>query len=381
MKIAQFTDSFLPIVDGVGRVAYSYCDAMAKKGHEVSAVCPLTDMGFRAKYPFEIIDYFCMSLVGLPQYKVGAPTFDMHFHKHLEMKDFEIVHVHTPFIAGFAGIHYAKQRGIPVIGTFHSKYKDDFKQITGSDLLATIGSKGIVDFYNLCDEVWTVSNDAAEELRSYGYEKEIVIVPNGMEIVEVKEEQSRDAKKEYNLKDKPTLLYVGQINEKKNLTRILESVAMVIKDGYDLQLVMAGQGPHLKELQEKTKKLGIENNVIWTGHINGTHLLYGLYALADLFLFPSLYDTSSMVVREAANAKTASVVVKNTAPAEVIEDEVNGYLCDDTNESLKDVIIKALNNPKKLKEIGINAKETIPIPWSKIVDIAIDRYQNLLNEK
>ena len=126
MKIGEFSDSFLPVVDGVGRVAYSYCDHIARKGHECSAIVPLTKMGYRGQYPFEIIDYYSKSMPGMPQYKFGAPVIDEHYQQHLSMTEFDIVHIHTPFIAGQEGIRYARKHDIPLVGTFHSKYYDDF---------------------------------------------------------------------------------------------------------------------------------------------------------------------------------------------------------------------------------------------------------------
>ena len=62
LRIGQFSDSFLPIVDGVGRVVYNYCSTLGNKGQEVVAVCPMEDMGYRGNYPFEIIDYYSTTL-------------------------------------------------------------------------------------------------------------------------------------------------------------------------------------------------------------------------------------------------------------------------------------------------------------------------------
>ena len=76
MKIGQFSDTFLPIVDGVGRVVYNYAEQIALKGHESYVIAPLADTGYRGKFPFEIIDYISVVLPGLPQYKIGTPTTD-----------------------------------------------------------------------------------------------------------------------------------------------------------------------------------------------------------------------------------------------------------------------------------------------------------------
>jgi len=379
MRIGQFSDSFLPIVDGVGRVAYKYCETLGSKGHEVSAIVPMTDMGYRGNFPFEVIDYFSKELLIAKQYDVGL-TIDPHYRKMIDTKHFDIVHVHTPFIGGIEGIIYGKQHKVPVVGTFHSKYYDDFLQITGSKHLAEFGTDIVVEFYNHCDEVWTVSENSAMTLESYGYKKPIYVIQNGMDIKDIDYTLAINSKKHFNLNTSdPVLLYVGQLNFKKNIKMILEACKLLSGDGIKYQLVLAGQGPHKKDMEEYCKEVGISDFVTFTGHILDEDLLNGLYALADLFVFPSNYDTYSMVVREAANARTASVVLKGSAPSEVIKDGDNGLLCEDNSEDLYNVLKSNLLNKDKLIEMGIKAKQTIPVSWDVVIDEALSRYQYLID--
>ena len=379
MKIGEFSDSFLPIVDGVGRVVYNYCETIAKKGYECTAVVPLDKFGYRGRFPFEIIDYYSRSLPLLPQYDAGMPAFDLHYNARLKMTDFDIVHVHTPFIAGNEGIKYAKDRNIPLIGTFHSKYYDDFLQITGSRYMAELGTDMIVRFYDHCDEVWAVSESSAETLKSYGYKGHVEVMPNGMMIKELDPSWAGLAKEHFGINDNPCLLYVGQMNWKKNILKILEAAAMLKKDGVKFNLIMAGKGPHEDEINAKIKELGIDDITHVVGHILREDLLSGLYMLADLFVFPSLYDNGPMVVREAANAGTPSIVTGGSSSAEGIDDGVNGFYCEDNSESIYRVAKSALSDLPKTRKIGLQAKDTIPVAWDEIIDDVIDRYELIIN--
>ena len=379
MKIGEFSDSFLPIIDGVGRVVYNYCETIAKKGYECTAVVPLDKFGYRGRFPFEIIDYYSRSLPLLPQYDAGMPAFDLHYNARLKMTDFDIVHVHTPFIAGNEGIKYAKDRNIPLIGTFHSKYYDDFLQITGSRYMAELGTDMIVRFYDHCDEVWAVSESSAETLKSYGYKGHIEVMPNGMMVKELDPSWAGLAKEHFGINDDPCLLYVGQMNWKKNILKILEAAAMLKKDGVKFNLIMAGKGPHEDEINAKIKELGIDDITHVVGHILREDLLSGLYMLADLFVFPSLYDNGPMVVREAANAGTPSIVTGGSSSAEGIDDGVNGFYCEDNSESIYRVAKSALSDLPKTRKIGLQAKDTIPVAWDEIIDDVIDRYELIIN--
>ncbi|MEA5026541.1 MAG: glycosyltransferase [Erysipelotrichaceae bacterium] len=379
MKIGQFSDSFLPIVDGVGRVVYSYCDTLSRRGHQCYAVVPLTDMGYRGDYPFEVLDFYSRAVPTMSHYRAGLPLIDSHYHARLEMTDFDIVHLHSPFIAGMEAVHYAKKHKIPLVGTFHSKFYDDFLQITGQEFLAEIGVKGVIGVFNNCDEVWAVSDSSAATLRSYGYKKEIYVIQNGMNKRLIRADAIELAKAKYELNDQPILLYVGQMNWKKNIGRILEACALLHQDGVKFQLLLAGQGPHSSEIKTRIKELGLQDNAKALGHITDVDLLDGLYASAALFVFPSIYDNAPMVVREAANAGTPSIVVRGSNAAEVITDQVNGLLCQDDSQDLFRIIKKVLNDHVLLQNLGKRAQETIPVAWDDVIDEVINRYQNLVD--
>lgn len=375
MRIIQFSDSFIPIMDGVGNVVYRYAVNFGKKGHESYVVAPQTNTGYRGNYPFEMIDYVGVPLWKMNSYTVGTPKMDSHFKKRLQMIDADIIHVHSPFMAGQAGMSYAKKRNIPVIGTFHSKYYDDFLQVTGIELLAEAGVKIVVDFYEKCDEVWAVSESSAQTLKDYGYEGSVRVMPNGTDTKEILPEKVIEIKEKLGIGTESILLFVGQMNWKKNIETTLRAFAML---NGDLKLVLAGRGPHEAEIKALAEKLGISDRVIMPGHITDPDLLNALYSSAQLFLFPSIYDNGPLVVREAAAAGTPSVVVRGSSAAECVKDGVNGLLCENDPANLAMVVQKALLDEKELEAMGKRAKMTIPIPWSSIAEDVLWEYKRVI---
>ena len=378
MKIGQFSDSFLPIVDGVGRVVYHYATALARKGEECYVIAPMADTGFRGGYPFELIDFISMELPRQKQYSTGIPQLDPHYDARMRCVPLDIIHAHSPFIAGLEAQRLARRRGIPIIGMFHSRYYDDFYQLTRTEMLANIAVATIVNFYQRCDEVWTVSQSSKETLYDYGYVGEVVVMPNGTPDIDPSPARAAAAKEKFHLPDEPILLYCGQMNWKKNILRILESCACYAKSGKAFTLVLAGQGPDVKSIRQKADELGLTGRVRFTGHVTGEDDLYGLYENADLFVFPSLYDTSGMVVREAAAMETPSVVVRDCATAETILDRQNGFLCEDTTQSLCDVLHRTLSDRAATKQVGKAARKTIYLSWDDIASSTLERYQALI---
>lgn len=383
MKIIECSDSFLPIVDGVGRVVQAYAETLAHRNNEVYVVTPSDDTGYRGGLAYELLDYTSIRVSKRLPWKIGLEQLDSHFQERIKFVNPQIIHVHSPGFAGFLGLLLAKKKHVPVVGSFHSKYYDDILKITHSKALARISSNIIADFYEKCDEVWAVSENAGDTLKSYGYKGQVVIMPNGTVRRALHSEMVDDVAKQYGInKDGVVFLFVGQLNWKKNIKRILESCALLKKKGLNFQLVLAGQGPDRKEIEREGKKLGIGNEMIFTGHLSDSSVLDCLYHIATLFLFPSIYDNAPMVLREAACMKTPGLLIRGSSSAEVIKDMENGLLCNDDNEDFCQVVMKFLNLAKEDRQkIGENAFNTIPIPWDgELMDRIESRYQTIIDK-
>ena len=114
------------------------------------------------------------------------------------------------------------------------------------------------------------------------------------------------------------------------------------------------------------------------GKITDRKELSAHYALADLFVFPSLYDCSSLVQIEAASQKTPTLFLNGAATANTITPEKNGYLAENNEEKYAEKIIEIFNDEKKYKEVCQKAFEELYLPWPKVVKLAYNRYLELI---
>lgn len=189
---------------------------------------------------------------------------------------------------------------------------DDFKEILKFDFLARIGARIVVDFYQRCDEVWTVvSENAAETLRSYGYHGNIEIISNGTDLSTdpVDAETIKKAKDLINMKpEELTLLFVGRVVWQKNLEMLMESLKIIKNSNTKFRMIFVGAGPAEKPLKSMAKQFGLEDQLSFLGIVDDRSVLKAFFELSDLLVFPSVYDTSGLVVKEAAAANTASLV-------------------------------------------------------------------------
>jgi len=378
LRIGQFTDTFLPIVDGVGRVAYAYADTLSKMGHQVTVVAPMYDTGYQGGFPFQLVDFKGRSFPGFKQYRLGEAVWDSHYRRRMRMISLDLIHSHSPFHSGSEAVRLAYLRKLPLVATFHSKYYDDFLKATKSESIAKMGTKFVVNFYNRCDEVWTVNKNSADVLRDYGFEGEIQIIPNGATLRSVHPSDIDEVSRRWNLGNDPVILFVGQMDWKKNILTVLEACAEMKKAGKTFRLLLAGQGLDMAKIDQKIHDLNIQDRSQMLGHISDTSLLDALYARASIFAFPSLYDTSALVVREAAVMGTPSVMVKGSTAAEIIHDRENGFLCENDAKDLARVITGVLEDPDLLASTGEKARETIPVPWETIMETVVERYTRLI---
>ncbi len=378
LNVGLFTDTFLPVVDGVGRVVQAYAENLSALGHQVTVVAPMYDTGFQGGFPFQLVEFIGTSVPGMKQYRVGEAMLDAHYRKRIRMIDLDIVHAHSPFTAGSEALRLAAVRKLPLVGTFHSKYYDDFLKATKSESVARMMTRFVVNYYNRCDEVWAVGKNTADVLHSYGYEGEIQVMPNGATLREVRSSDVEEVNRRFSLEEDPVILFVGQMDWKKNILTVLQACAELKKQGQRFHLLLAGQGIDLNAIRDKVSELNIQDRTQLLGHITDTSLLDGLYRRATVFAFPSLYDAAPMVVREAAVMSTPSVMVRGSTAAEIIRDGENGFLCENEPQDLARVITGILADPEKRNRVGENARETIPVPWSKVLETAAERYERLV---
>lgn len=374
MIIAQFCDTYPPQLDGVGRVAASYCQNLTAMGHKTYYVGPSSP---RAEEPD--FDTVLSQSIPIPKelHRIGLPFLDYKYRKQLNAIPFDLVHVHSPFIAGYEGKRLARRLDVPLVSTFHSKYYDDFKMVTKSDAIAWMLVKKIVRFYEQCDAVWSVNNATADVLREYGYKGEILVVENGTNREPLNPDGVERLKNRVTIReDVPTLLFVGQHNYKKNLHGILGACKILKEKGVDFQLVTAGDGPDFNAILREADSLGIREKCHFLGFISDRSELMALYHASDLLVFPSIYDNAPMVLREAAAMGTPGLLVRNSCAAEGIRDGDNGFIT--PSESAEDIAVTILRAVPDMAAVGKRASETVPVAWKDIMRQVIGEYEKLI---
>ena len=357
LTIGLFIDTFYPMVDGVITVVDNYAKTLSKMANVIVFAPEFHGKKYNdSKLTYKVVR--CKSMKApVIDYSLPIPDLDPKFKKELNQYHLDIVHIHSPFMVGKAGIEYAKKHHIPCVGTMHSQFKQDLKRAVKMNSAANLLNNTIIKTFNKCDECWAVNSEVARIFyEDYGYKKLPRVMNNATDMERVK-----DLTKAYKTinelhgisKDEKVFLFVGRINKLKNIFFIVNALKILREKEPKLKFKMlfVGTGQDEEKLNELVHKNNMEKEIIFCGKVTDKKLLAKYYARADLFLFPSLYDASSIVQIEAASQNTPTLFLKQAATAATVTDNVNGFLSENSEEAYAEKIIDILKNTKLYEEI------------------------------
>ncbi len=379
--IGLFNDCFPPIMDGVSLTTQNYAYWLNKKAGNVCVVTPSApDAKDEELYP--VYRYSSIPIPMRKPYRLGFPRIDWPFHARIHKLSFDLVHAHCPFSSGALAMRIAKAQRIPVIATFHSKYRSDFERAIPCKTMVDYLVRNVVRFYEMADEVWIPQASVEDTLREYGYKGRVEVVDNGNDFADGQPlaELRSSARKDLRLgQGEMMFLFVGQHIWEKNLDFLLNVLSEIRDLPYKMYFI--GTGYAASEMKRKARQLCLCDKVIFVGNLTNREQLKHYYAAADLFLFPSLYDNAPLVVREAAALHTPSVLIEKSTAAEIIKESSNGFLSADRVDAYAGRLAELIRQPDLITRVGEEASRTIARSWSDVADEVYDRYLNLMKRK
>jgi 1,2-diacylglycerol 3-alpha-glucosyltransferase len=381
LRIGQFNDTFKPVMDGVGNCVENYARWLNQNHCSAVVVVPSAP-GWVDEDPYTVTRYLSIPFPRMSPYRIGFPGIDFRFRRALDRTPFDLVHTHSPFVAGALARRAARLRSIPAVATFHSKYRDDALKLLGSPRLAEHVVRRVVAFYQSVDQVWAPNNATAATLREYGYKGPIEIVPNGTDLEIPSPDERMRARMEVDrllpLKpDEPLYLFVGQHRWEKNVRLIIEALTLLKRRGVEYHMAFVGTGYAAQEMRRLVRDRGISDRVSFLGLIVDRQRLKPFYARADIFVFPSLYDNAPVVMREAAAYSCPSVLVEGSSAAENAVHGENAFLIQNRASALCDLLAQLSVDREAVRRAGIGARNTIYLRWEQVVAEVYDRYRQI----
>jgi glycosyltransferase involved in cell wall biosynthesis len=385
MKVCLLNDSFPPAMDGVVNVVLNYADHLREDhGVEVAVGTPEYPDAHYERYPYPVIPYPSLDTTALTSgYRAGYP-FSGKAAEELAAFGPDILHSHCPVASTILGRLLRERVEAPLVFTYHTKFDIDIHRAVKLPVAAEETIRAMVANIEAVDEVWVVSEGAGENLRSLGYTGDCRVMHNGVDFARgrVDEATVERVTAGYDLPaGVPVLLFVGRMMTYKGLPLILDALKLLLDAGQDFRMVFIGKGPDREPMEQKARSLGLATKCIFVGPVYDRDQLRAWNTRADLFLFPSTFDTNGLVVREAAACGLGCVLIKGSCAAEGITDGRNGFLIEESPTAMAELLKKVCPDLPRLHEVGQHAMDEIYLSWQSAVDAAYDRYGAILHLK
>lgn len=377
MKIGIFTDTYLPQVSGVVTSIQTLKDALEAQGHEVyifTATDPkiAKDADETHVYRFSSMPYF--------GYKDRRVTFrgliqTVEIGKEL---DLDIIHTQTEFSLGLMGKFVARRLKIPVVHTYHTMYEDYTNYFARGMLLKPSGVGPLVKAYlKGMSGVVAPSQLVRDTLIRYGVtDIPIPVIPTGVALPDVKEDQV-DLRAKYGFTpEQPVVLSLGRLAPEKNITMTISAFSELLQSYPDAQLVIAGDGPARKTLEEQVDDLDLQDHITFAGMV-GHEEVYDYYRMANVFVSSSDSETQGLTFIESMAADRPFVAIHSPYLDNLVDSPAIGTLVDDYDEFLQGIEFY-LNNPQTVADSEIRKEKMYNVDANTFATRVVNFYEEVL---
>jgi 1,2-diacylglycerol 3-alpha-glucosyltransferase len=359
MHVAHFTNTYYPVISGVVRSVSAFRKALTDLGHNVF-IFAQNEPGYQDQEPF-IFRYPTFDL-GLPNDFPATIPFSPYIDYVFPALKVDVIHSHHPVLLGQAAANKAQEYDLPLVFTFHTRYREYSHYFPLSQEFVQEFVKNTIDswlriYLRRCQHIVVPSDSIRQILvREYGVQGLTTVVPTGIELEPFQTADGTSIREKHAWKDDFVLISVGRLAKEKNWGRLLEAVSEVINMHKKIRLVVLGDGPHRKALTQTARELGIAGRVEFAGKVPFEEVPCFLKA-ADLFCFASITETQGLVTVEAMAAGLPVVAVNATGSRDVVDDGVDGLLIPDDSHALAQAILRVIQDEPLRRRLRVGAEQ------------------------
>ena len=364
MKVAFFTDCFVPQVNGIVTSLFDLAKGLSNSGHQVIIVAPRY---YRRYEEFEYPNVRVLRMPSIPalfydDYRITLP-FDLRIFNILRKEGVDVFHFEAPFTVALAGIIIAKMLRKPIVGTFHTFIVDPHYLKHGfptSKGFQKFGWEYCNFYYNKCALVTTPSNFTRTELIKHGLKKDVAIISNGIDISMFDNSAAEEFGAKYGLTG-PVMFFVGRMAHEKNIEYLVDSMVPVFRSYPSSKLLLIGDGPQFGEVKEFIRDRNLSRNILMLGRIEHSELIKsGIFGIADIFVTASETENQPMSILEAMANGIPCVGLSEKGIPDLIIDEVNGLVVPNNDkEAFSRAIMAILENDDLKKSLHLGARSEI----------------------
>ncbi|ALC91652.1 glycosyl transferase [Bacillus sp. FJAT-18017] len=373
MKIAIFTDTYHPDMNGVARTLKRLSDYL--DGQNIT--CKI----FAPKSPSEYVadnlhQFASLSLFLYPECRLAFPNL-INVKTELERFSPDLIHVATPFNIGFCGAYFAKKMNIPLVGSYHTDF-DQYLNYYNLEFLSNYLWKYMAWFHKPFQKLYVPSLETLNQLQQRGFSN-LELWGRGVDCSLFHPNYNKlSGRMRYHAGNKVIFSYAGRLAPEKDLNTLM-TVATSLPEAIQekIQWIIVGDGPEREELEAQAPR-----NMLFTGYLKGEKLAE-VYSISDVFVFPSPTETFGNVVLEALASGTPVVCANSGGVKHLVKDGISGFLCEPGNpESFKKALLTLMNNPALLRSMGQQGRNfALTQKWDTVLASLVWSYRDVIETR
>jgi glycosyltransferase involved in cell wall biosynthesis len=359
LKIAFFSDTFYPQINGVVTSLVNLARSLADKGHKIFIVAPEINKEFE-EFAYEGITVLRISSIKASFYEDFRWTqiMSLKTFKILKNEGINIIHFETPVGLGVMAINMAKLLNVPLVGTYHTfisdpRYIKHLKLLKPTNLIQNLSWIFTNQFYNRTDLTTAPSESTIIEMIENGCNAPIMkSISNGINPDIFDNSHSEEFKRKYQLKGK-TILYVGRISNEKSIEILLQAFFHAAANDNEIKLLIVGDGPQMEDIRNQTSSSPYNDRIILTGSIKNDDLVKsGIYSSCEIFATASETENQPMTILESqVNGCICVGVNARGVPGMIINGKSVIIVEKGDFKAMGDAFIKILGDPELLKSM------------------------------
>jgi glycosyltransferase involved in cell wall biosynthesis len=279
----------------------------------------------------------------------------------LAPRKFDVVHIHTPFLAHYAGLKFARQHGIPVVATYHTlfeEYLHHYVPLLPRKITGGMARRFSRSQCNQLDAVIAPSQAMQAALRAYGINSRIEVLPTGLPAERFQAGDGSAFRRRHGLDlNQPLLLFVGRAAHEKNIGFLLEMMLELRKLRPDTLLLIAGEGPAEGSLRAQAARLGLNESVRFLGYFDRGGELQDCYSAADVFVFSSVTETQGLVLLEAMAQGVPVVAIPRMGTIDILGPGLGCRHAPLDRQGFAEVVSALLADREACQALGAQARE------------------------
>lgn len=363
MRVLFISDVYFPRVNGVSTSIRTFRADLAQAGVESVLVAP--SYGDAALNDSASIGE--PHVVRVPSGRVPRDPEDRRMKSGavgrvlatLQAQHFDLVHIHTPFIAHYAGVRFAHRRQIPVVATYHTffeEYLHHYVPMLPRPLGRMLARRFTLSQCAQYGAIVAPSEPMRELLVEYGVKTRIEVIPTGLPADRYVQGDGARFREAYGIPpDRPLLLYVGRVAHEKNIEFLLQAFVELRRTRPESLFAIAGEGPAREHLQSMVMQLGLSAHVQFIGYLQREGALADCYAAADVFVFASRTETQGLVLLEAFAQGRPVVSTAHLGTASLLQSGCGARVAPDKPEPFAQAIADILDDPSRAAKLSQQA--------------------------